>query len=378
MDLWVSFWSGLASFTAEHGLLTVAIIVLLKSAGVPVPLPADLLVVLVGVHARETQMPVWPAWVVLSAATTIGAGLLYTFATWVDEASVVHYGHYVGLTPARLQSAEDRLQARGARAILSARLVPGLRLAIVAVSGIVRVRWHVFLAAVVLGALVYDGACLAVGYLVGAEAVGFFSQLVFPLGALEPLICLMILGVWLARARRGVSAVREQSSLARGQRIRAGALAGALSVSGAIMVGNLLLYVGGPIAATLMSSTSEMEEIVAFSSVLNSVVRLVSTVLVGTIFGCVYAAAEMRWVTTWPEWLRGIAFAAVPFGVLAVAQVIVLFGRGQPTSAWLISAIGECLRWATYGLLLGWIYPVWRARRALHASREVKCAYSCA
>src|SRR5215831_4984265 len=173
MDLWVSFWSGLATFTAEHGLLTVAIIVLLKSAGVPVPLPADLLVVLVGVHARETNMAVWPAWVVLSAATTIGAGLLYSFATWVGEDSVVHWGHYVGLTPARLQSAEERIQERGAVAIVRARLVPGLRLAIVAVAGIVQIHWRIFLAAVLVGALVYDGACLALGYLVGSEALGF-------------------------------------------------------------------------------------------------------------------------------------------------------------------------------------------------------------
>src|SRR5215510_9370710 len=100
MDLWVSFWSGLATFTADHGLATVAAIVLLKSAGVPVPLPADLLIVLVGVRAREMQVPVWPAWIVLSGATTIGAMLLYIFATWVGEESLVHYGQYVGLTPA--------------------------------------------------------------------------------------------------------------------------------------------------------------------------------------------------------------------------------------------------------------------------------------
>jgi hypothetical protein len=55
MDLFVSFWSGLAEFIADNGLLAVALIVLLRSAAVPIPVPADLLVVAVGARAREQQ-----------------------------------------------------------------------------------------------------------------------------------------------------------------------------------------------------------------------------------------------------------------------------------------------------------------------------------
>jgi hypothetical protein len=172
--------------------------------------------------------------------------------------------------------------------------------------------------------------------------------------------------------------VHEQPALARGSRIRAGALAGALAVSGAIMVGNALLYVGGPIAAALVGGNGEVDEVVAFSSVLNSVTRLVGTVVLGTIWGCIYAAADERWVIEWPEWLRGMAFAALPFGVLVLTELIVLIVRSQLTSNWIISALGDVLSWGVYGLLLGLIYPVWRARRALSAASKVRCEYSCA
>ena len=64
-------------FISDAGLLAIAVIVLLRSAAIPIPVPADLLVVMVGVRAREQQFVLWPAWLVLSGSTTIGAALFY-------------------------------------------------------------------------------------------------------------------------------------------------------------------------------------------------------------------------------------------------------------------------------------------------------------
>src|SRR3954470_12889620 len=108
MDLWVSFWSALARLVPDNGLMMVAAIVLLRSAAIPIPVPADLLVVMVGVEAHETGVALWPAWLLLSGATTIGAALLYAFARWIGHGhgDILHYGHYIGLTEARISSAE--------------------------------------------------------------------------------------------------------------------------------------------------------------------------------------------------------------------------------------------------------------------------------
>src|SRR3954453_22514184 len=155
MDLWVSFWSALARLVPDNGLMMVAAIVLLRSAAVPIPVPADLLVVMVGVEARETGAALWAPWLLLSAATAIGAALLYTFARWVGRVhgDILRYGRYVGLTEARINTAEAQLDARGARAVMLGRIIPGLRTAIVAVCGMLRYRWTTFLLAVILGAL---------------------------------------------------------------------------------------------------------------------------------------------------------------------------------------------------------------------------------
>ena len=79
MESWSSIWGGLTSFIAAHGLLAMAIIVALKSGDVPLPVPADLLVVYVGIQARSGVFPLWFAWLVLVAATRkLSAGFLST------------------------------------------------------------------------------------------------------------------------------------------------------------------------------------------------------------------------------------------------------------------------------------------------------------
>src|SRR5262245_2053455 len=124
MESWSSIWAGLTSFIAAHGLLALAVIITLKSAGIPLPVPADLLVVYAGIHARSGVFPLWLAWLVLVVATIVGAVLLYTGTRWARPEKIVHYGHYVGLSETRLRRAEDALSQRGRRAIFLARVVP--------------------------------------------------------------------------------------------------------------------------------------------------------------------------------------------------------------------------------------------------------------
>src|SRR5579871_2320512 len=218
MDLWDSFWSALAAFIADNGPVAVALIVLLRSAAVPIPVPADLLVMVVGARAREQQLLLWPAWFVLTISTTVGAALFYAFVRWIGQGDVSHYGRYIGLTTERLSSAESQLIERGTRAVFVARIVPGLRLAIVAVCGVLRFRWWNFVVAVAFGALIYVAVCLTIGYIFGDAIVGLVGDLVFPLGVLEPVLGLSILLFWLVRARRSTRRLVASNRLSRASR----------------------------------------------------------------------------------------------------------------------------------------------------------------
>ena len=365
MELWTSFWSDLTRFISDHGLLAVAGIVFLKSAGIPLPVPADLLVISVGDQARTGDPKLGEALFVLSLATVLGASLLYSFARWLGPEDAVHYGHYVGLSRQRVQAAQAELHRRGGRAILAARVSPGLRLAIVVVCGTLDVPPRVFVPPVCVAAVVYTGVCLALGYLIDPQLVDTIEQLVFPIGILVPLAVLGILVIWLIRARRAVRTPDARPILSRGRRVRAGIVAGAVAAGGSAMVANILLYVGGPVAATLASPPRTLfgrlrEDAPAVWPLLLSVVLVT---LLGVIWGAVYGATEERWSSA-PDWLRGLVFSAFPLGLSVVVLVPTFLSNDVTRSLALLAVLGEAVRWVTYGVLLGLVYPVFRSRRA--------------
>src|SRR5215831_1591554 len=102
MDELEEVWSGLVTFTASHGLLSAAAIQFLKSAGVPLPAPVGLFGVLLGVQAREGTISLWLAWVTLTAASVLGASLLFAFVRWISPADLLRYLRFIGLTEERL------------------------------------------------------------------------------------------------------------------------------------------------------------------------------------------------------------------------------------------------------------------------------------
>ena len=73
MDWWNAVRLALERFINEHGLLSAFVLILIEEVGVPVPIPGDFLMLLLGVHARQGSVPLWQALAVMELATLIGA-----------------------------------------------------------------------------------------------------------------------------------------------------------------------------------------------------------------------------------------------------------------------------------------------------------------
>jgi membrane protein DedA with SNARE-associated domain len=371
MDALSAFWSWISTFIAQYGVLAVALIVFVKSAGIPLPVPGDLLLVLVGVWVAQGVATFWPSLLILSIAIGTGALALYLFCRWAGREDVYRYGRYIGLTQPRIARAEQELRQRDAWAIFLARVVPGLRLAVVVACGLYAIPRRVFLLPVGLAALVYVGACMVLGYVFGPLVYDLLEQIALPAGLLIALVGLIVLVVWIVRGRRDIR-TSGAADLDRSARLRAGCLAGAVAIFGSALVLNVLLYLDNPLArdalTPLVGATGKAGQpagpanLAEPAYVLGVVVLMVA---IGLGWGVVYSLyAERGSWSALPDWVLGLAFSVVPFGasVLLVAAPLSV-READPHVVWLTAGGLALIRSIVYGLLLGLSYPIFGSRQ---------------
>jgi membrane-associated protein len=153
-------WGGAA---ASLGLLV------LTEAGIPLPVPADLLMLFVGERAAAGSLPLWLAAIALAAVALLGTAAAFLLARGPAQAVLQRLGPRVGLTPPRLERARTTITGRGRPALVVGRATPGLRtLTVVAAATAVPARVAIPLLA--LGSTVFLEAHLALGYLLGPAA----------------------------------------------------------------------------------------------------------------------------------------------------------------------------------------------------------------
>ena len=379
MDELEEVWSGLVTFTASHGLLSVAAIQFLKSAGVPLPVPIALFMVLLGAQARDGTISLWLTWLVLTLASVLGASLLFAFVRWISPADLLRYGRFLGLTEPVLQRAEAELNERGQPAIFIARLIPGLGLAIIVVCAVLALPFRKFWPAVTAAALVYTGASLAMGFLFGPAVIDTLEEIVLPVGLLVRVTAIAVLLVWLVRARKAVvpRPARPPSSAA--GRLRAGALAGALAVVGATTIINALIYLAGPIADRLLTPSGTVIALVSRfpAELLYFLTLIVVVTALGIAWGVLYGGFEDRFATRLPDWQQGLLFAILPLAMSLLAVVpVVVYSGAESAWRWLSAAAAETLLWAIYGILLGLTYPIFAYARSSDEAAESEPALS--
>ena len=384
VDWWTEVGLATSSFLNRHGLLAAFVFLLIEEAGVPVPVPGDVLMLILGVHAREGTVPLWQAVGATWLGTIIGSTFLYFASRMAGRSLVYRYGRFIRLTPERLDRTEQWLKRHGSRAVFLGRLVPGLRIVTAVACGVFEVPFTVFFPAMSLGALLYILVYTLLGYFLGPPVLGFMERVHIPFGLLGSLVPLGLLLVWIFRTRQELGR-RTVAPLAldRDSRLRAGALAGLLATIGSTLLLNVIINLAGNIAfnapGTIVEQTAARLAF-ALARDVQPVLLFIAVpgfLLVGVVWGAVYGLwGEALMPPDWPDWQRGLGFAALPFAAsLLVAMPLLGIGFLGIGATGAVAATGELLRHAAYGVLLGLLYPIFRARRPIrvmaHTPAEV-------
>jgi membrane protein DedA with SNARE-associated domain len=159
------FLNALASPLQHYGIWAIGFLVLVEDFGIPVP--GETILIAGAIYAGAGKLNVVTVGVVAVIAAIIGDNVGFAIGHFGGRALALRWGRYVFLTEARLDRAEEFFGRHGGKIITVARFIEGLRQANGIIAGISGMRWRRFLAFNGLGAALWVGTWVSIGYLAG-------------------------------------------------------------------------------------------------------------------------------------------------------------------------------------------------------------------
>ena len=207
------FLNALASPLQHYGIWAIGLLILLEDFGVPAP--GETVLIAGAIYAGAGRLNVVAVGVVGFVAAVIGDNIGFAIGHFGGRALALRWGRYVFLTEERLSKAEEFFDRRGAIVITVARFIEGLRQANGIIAGIAGMHWRRFLAFNALGAALWVGTWVSVGYFAGQHIATIYHYItVYSYYALIAAAVLLVAYVaWrLLRRRRGATAAASTAS----------------------------------------------------------------------------------------------------------------------------------------------------------------------
>jgi membrane protein DedA with SNARE-associated domain len=180
-------------------------------AGVPIPVPADLVMLLVGERAAAGAMPLWSAVLAFEVVAVVGTCALFVVCRRLGQAVVGRLGRRVGLTELRLKRACALVERRGRPALVIGRSTPGLRTVTVVAAGGSGLTPRRALPPLILGSSAFLQLHLFLGYALGPAARHALQKARGPFVAVLVALVAGAVAYWIVRRgrRSGTQAAAE-------------------------------------------------------------------------------------------------------------------------------------------------------------------------
>jgi membrane protein DedA with SNARE-associated domain len=202
--------SGFDLFLVQYGLLAVFLLLFIKAIGVPIPIPMDIIVIAAATQVVQGKFVLWQAFLMLLLALTSGGLIQFWLVRGPGRGFLYRFGRYIGLTAARLDAASVRVQKGGIIALSIAILVPGVRGAAIAASGLANFRLRTFVLGLVIGSAAFLVLHFSLGY-IGGSLLTVIGHSLPPMSVII-LVLVLFVGVyllWVVAVQRQKAARRE-------------------------------------------------------------------------------------------------------------------------------------------------------------------------
>jgi len=159
------FLNVVAPYLEHYSYWAVLLLVMIEDFGVPVP--GETILIAAAIFAGAGRLNVLVVGLVGFIAAIIGDNIGFAIGHLGGRALALRWGKYVFLTEERLAKAEVFFNRHGGKIIVVARFIEGLRQVNGIIAGISGMRWLRFLVFNALGAALWVGTWVSLGYLAG-------------------------------------------------------------------------------------------------------------------------------------------------------------------------------------------------------------------
>jgi membrane protein DedA with SNARE-associated domain len=167
------FLATVGRYLTEYSYWAVLLLVMLEDFGIPVP--GETILIAAAVDAGTGRLNIVLVAVTGFAAAVIGDNIGFAIGRYGGRALVERWGKYAFLTEERMAKAERFFEAQGGKIIVIARFLEGLRQANGIIAGMVGMPWLRFLAFNALGAALWVGCWVSVGYFGGQHITTIYD-----------------------------------------------------------------------------------------------------------------------------------------------------------------------------------------------------------
>jgi membrane protein DedA with SNARE-associated domain len=194
------FLNTLAGPLGHYGLWAIALLILVEDFGIPVP--GETVLIAGAIYAGSGRLNVVAVGLTAFFAAVAGDNLGYAIGRFGGGALINRWGKYVFLTPERMKKAEAFFERHGGKIIAIARFIDGLRQVNGLVAGITEMHWLKFVAYNALGAALWVGTWVSLGYFAGQHITTIYNDITrYSLYA--AIAAVVIIAVWVfVRVRR--------------------------------------------------------------------------------------------------------------------------------------------------------------------------------
>jgi membrane protein DedA with SNARE-associated domain len=142
-------------------------LIFLEDFGVPVP--GETVLIVSAVYAGTGRLSIWLVALIAFVAAILGDNVGFAIGHFGGRPLAERYGKYIFLTPERLDKAAAFFDRHGGKVIVVARFVEGLRQANGIIAGITGMHWTKFLPFNMIGAALWVGLWVSIGYFSGSH-----------------------------------------------------------------------------------------------------------------------------------------------------------------------------------------------------------------